>query len=102
MQKIILSAAFCSFAAIAGLSDCAGANDTTLKSVEYACASATVALKATNVLVPATNTDAQTKITHAVHVLNPICSQDKPPTLDSTAHAALTAALAELSSVLPQ
>jgi hypothetical protein len=72
-----------------------------IQSVEYTCASATALLKTATALQDKISPANQAKIGHAITVLNPICSQEMPPTLDNTARAALSSALAELTAAVP-
>lgn len=68
------------------------------RNTAYICASAAAALNVANDNRARISAANQARITRAVNVINPICSQQTPPTLDSTAHAALSSALAELTA----
>jgi hypothetical protein len=79
------------------LAACATAQQNTLASVEYACASATAALKTVIVLNDKLSAGTRASVTKAVAIVNPICSQPNIPTLDSTARTALDGALSQLT-----
>lgn len=66
----------------------------------YACATATALLNTATTINAQLTADDRTKITHAVSIINPICSAAMPPTLDSVAQAALNAALIELTTAV--
>jgi len=66
----------------------------------YACATATALLNTATAINATLTADDRTKITHAVSIINPICSAATPPTLDSVAQAALSAALLELTTAV--
>jgi len=75
-----------------------GADSGAFTATAYACASATASLK-TAILFNAKLTPAtRARVTQAVAVVDPICSQENPPTLTSSGLAALQGALASLTS----
>lgn len=70
----------------------------TLSATEYVCASATAALKTAIVFNAKLSPTTRARVTQAAMVLNPVCSQEKLPTLSSTAFAALQGALSQLTA----
>lgn len=84
-------------AACLALAGCQTANDDVLRGVEYTCAASTALLNTATVLNTRLSNNARASISHAVSVINPVCAMESVPTLDSTAQAALTAALTELT-----
>ena len=69
-----------------------------LQATEYACASATAALKTAILFNERLSSGTRASVTKAVQVIDPICSQENPPTLGSDARAALSSAVAALTS----
>lgn len=81
------------------LAACSGCSTTqTAQSVEYVCASATATLRTITALHANLSEATRARVTQAVTVINPVCSQEQLPTLDATAHAALSGALTVLAS----
>lgn len=70
------------------------------KPVAYTCASAAFALETAADLRAKMSAQTQATITRAAGVLNPVCSQPTPPTLTSTALAALSSALGEITAAV--
>lgn len=68
----------------------------------YICSAAAFGLEGAREAFADLGDEAKGHITHAAVILNPVCSMETRPTLDSTAHAALSAALKELLDAVPQ
>lgn len=81
------------------LAGCMTSPQGTLTSVEYTCAASTAALKTIIVFNDKLTAQNRADVTKAVAIINPICAQDNPPTLTSTASAALAGALTQITSV---
>lgn len=85
--------------ALMALAACQTMADTgAFSAVAYTCASATAALKTAIVFNDRLSPATRGKITSAVMVIDPVCSQAEPPTLTGTALAALQGAAATLTS----
>lgn len=67
--------------------------------VEYTCAAATAALKTAITFNDKLSPSQRATVTQATIVVNPVCSQPTVPTLSTTAQAALTGALSQLTTV---
>ena len=72
------------------------------QATEYACAAGTAALKTVTALNAKLTAANRVAVSRAVAVMTPVCSQQTVPTLDSTAQAALTAAVAQLTAAATQ
>lgn len=94
MKNLLLS--FACALALAGCMSTTGMN-TALQATEYSCASATAALKTVIALNDKLSAVQRANVSKAVAVVDPICSQKTVPTLDTTAQAALTGALTQLT-----
>lgn len=70
-------------------------------SAGYVCASAAFGLEGAREAFDLLSDEAKGHITHAATILNPVCSLETRPTLDSAAQAALGIALQELTASLP-
>lgn len=75
----------------------ATSQNTALQATEYSCASATAALKTVIALNDKLSAAQRANVSKAVAVIDPICGQKSVPTLDTTAQAALTGALTQLT-----
>lgn len=71
---------------------------TTTQAVEYTCASATAALKTVILLNDKLSAPTRANVSRAVQVVDPVCSQETVPTLNSTAFAALSGAMTQLTA----
>lgn len=74
------------------------ADNKALAATEYTCASATASLKTAILFNDKLSPATRANITRAGRVLDTVCSQDMPPTLDTTAQRALDGALSLLSA----
>jgi len=84
---------------VLALSGCMTQPQTGVQTTEYVCASATAALK-TAIAFNAKLTPAQrSDVTKATLVIDPVCSQPTVPTISSTTQAALSGALATLTTI---
>ena len=93
MRIIVLAAAL----ALAGCVSMT-TQDKALQATEFACASATAALKTAILFNERLSPGTRASVTKAVQIIDPICSQENPPTLGSDARAALSSAVAALTS----
>ena len=60
------------------------------------CRAATVSLNAASSIKPRLSVQTRADVAHGVSIVDPFCSQETPPTLDTLAQIALTVALTEL------
>jgi len=82
------------------LAGCMTAQTAAFKPVAYTCASGAFLLETANDLRAKMSDQTKVIVTRAASVLNPICSQQSAPTVTSTAQAALSSALAELTGAV--
>lgn len=68
------------------------------KPVAYTCASAAFALETATTLRAKMSAETQAAITRAAGILNPVCSQENPPTVSSVTAAAMATALKEITT----
>ncbi len=80
------------------LAACQTANSGAFTATAYACASATASLKTAILFNGKLSPGTRAQVTQAVAVIDPVCSQENPPTLTSTGLAALQGAMAQLTS----
>lgn len=83
--------------ALAGCNTTA-ADNTTFTATAYACASATASLKTAILFNDKLSPGTRNTVTQAVKVIDPVCSQESPPTLTGTALVALQSAMTNLTS----
>lgn len=76
------------------------ASSQVLSGVEYTCASATALVELASEYKAKMSDAQKATVTSAVAAINPVCSQATVPTLDSTAHAALSGALSRLTGAV--
>jgi hypothetical protein len=98
MKRLLLA-----FALILPLASCENlSEESTLRPVEYTCATATELLKSADTLrgQMKLSPGAIVAIDEAVEVLNPTCASPNPPTLSNAAATAMSTALSKLTAAV--